>query len=756
LPNGGARILRRGFVAGPLLILLAWLLLATIPHPSLSAFLSGPYSPVIVDRHGDLIQTLPLGDGLMREFAVLPEMPVSVVNVFQMSEDERFFGHAGVDPTGVIRAAVQNSRAGDIVSGGSTISMQLARMVRPHSGGITGKMREVAGAVRLEARLPKSAILELWLNRLPFGFQVEGVTSAARAFFGVAADQLSTEQVLLLAVIPRRPAQFNPVTQPEAAAEAAIRLSERIGVKADPNRIRSAALRAGADARAADASPVQSRPEAPHFVRFVAGQVADARLTGGVPVQTTLDLAVQHALEASIRARVIASSRFRIGNGAGIVVDNRTAGILAYVGSADFADSENAGQIDGIRILRQPGSTLKPFLYALALENGFNAASILPDIPAEFGAREIYVPVNFNRRYNGPVRLRTALASSLNVPAVYMVERLGVSAFASYLISLGFTSLERQSDSVGTGIALGNAEVSLMELARAFSVFARDGVLMPLSWELDPPAPAPDNHVVMRQSTAGIIRSILSDDLARVPGFGSRSVLDAGFEAIIKTGTSNQFNNIWAVGSSADITVAVWMGNFGGETVIGAPGSSLPAAVVIETLALFTDPGAGLPEPADVHRIDICATSGLRSTQNCPAVLSELFSAGTRPEFCNWHTSPHAPVRYPPEFQSWAHERDYLRQGSAPDMTGSIEIVRPANGAVFYFDPTVPATSQAVRVEVIGGAGEIQLYLNDAFLAQGVSPLVNLVPIRKGTLRFEAFAADPDSGPAARSTITVR
>jgi penicillin-binding protein 1C len=580
--------------------------LAIAPDPALDRFLSRPYSLTITDRNGTPLWTLPLADELWREYARTDAMPEPLVAIFQESEDEQSYVHPGFDPVGVVRALVQNTEAGQIVSGGSTITMQLARLISPHSAGLGGKLKEALYAVRLEAQLSKDRILELWLNRIPFGSQIEGVASAGHRVFGVDLDELTTEQMLLLAVIPRRPTQYDPRRNLERATEAALRLADRIGFTTTHRMVTIAAASVVPSGTGAAAAPT-----APHFVRYVASQPPDERLAKGDSVRTTLDLEVHRALEAAIPARIGAADRYRIGNGAGIVIDNATGEVLKYVGSEDFGDDERSGQIDGVRIARQPGSTLKPFLYALALENGFSAATILPDIPTEFGGREVYVPENFNRRFNGPVRLRTALASSLNVPAVYTIERLGVASVAESLLDLGFASLADQMGSVGTGLALGNAEVSLAELARAFTVFVRDGSLPALRWIV--PVDSSDSgeqllpgdtdtatigSPVMAASTAGNIRSILSDELARVPGFGTASLLDTSFEAMFKTGTSSQFNNIWALGSTGELTAAVWMGNFGGETVIGAPGSSLPAAAVqlVHWLSRSGSLSSGVPQ----------------------------------------------------------------------------------------------------------------------------------------------------------------
>lgn len=714
-----------------------------LPFAGLEAFLARPYSPAIVDAHGTVLRQLPLSGGLWREHTPLPGLPRDLVEIFRKSEDGRFYAHAGVDLSGLLRALAQNARAGEIVSGGSTITMQLARLVRPHSGGVGGKMTEALTAVRLEAKISKDRILELWINSIPFGSQVEGVTSAAWSFFGVSPAELSLEQMLLLAVIPRRPVSYDPRTRPEAASGAALQLASRIGLEVQESRVKLAAR---------STAPRPDKHTAPHFVRLVARELSDDDLAGDGRVLTTLEPEIQRTLEAAIRARVQSSVDFRIGNGAGIVVDNETGGILAYVGSVDYDDADT-GQIDGVRILRQPGSTLKPFLYALALDSGFTAATILPDIPIEFGGREIYVPQNFNRRFNGPVRLRTALASSLNVPAVYTIERVGVRSFATYLVSLGFDSMKPQLDSVGTGLALGNAEVSLYELARAFTVFVRDGVPAPVHWD---PARVPAARRVMPAWVAGTIRDILSDRRSRIPGFGTRSLVETGVDILFKTGTSNQFNNIWAVGSSASLTVAVWMGNFGGETVIGTPGSSLPAAVVLELLGLHTDPALELPDIDGVHQVDICATSGHLATSVCPAVIPELFPRGRMPEECSWHISDSLPVRYPPEYQAWALERDYV-VASDPSGTGeTVRISQPSDGAVFYYDPTVPASSQAVRVEVLGNAVSVQLYLNDSFLAEGPLPLVTTLPIRRGTFELSAVTQSAGHGTVSRVEVEVR
>jgi penicillin-binding protein 1C len=730
-----------------------------LPFAPLDVFLGRPYSLHILDRQGQLLQILSLEDGSRREFTPLHEMPEFIADIFRASEDERFFLHFGIDPAAITRSLFLNLSEGRVVTGASTISMQLARIIRPHPPGIAGKIGEAITAIRLEALLSKKEILELWLNSIPFGHRAFGVTTAAKEFFGAELDELSLPEILLLAVIPRRPAYYNPVTAPEETADAAITLSQRIGIPVGEKAIRIAAR------NAASRSGGYPWPfEAPHFIQYIDKRIDPSAKANGLPLTTSLDLEKQHALERALSARISGAERYRISNGSGLMIDNRTGQILAYCGSVDFFNELSSGMIDGVQVRNQPGSTIKPFLYALALEMGMTPATILPDIPSVFGGQEIYIPQNFNRRYNGPVRLRTALASSLNIPAVYTLERVGVRNFEERLLELGFSSLQDQQNSVGLGLALGNAEVTLMELVRGFSLFPRDGLFLDLTWQWEERNRLPDNceavnlsvqaqNQVYPPQVAGMIRDILSDDIGRVTGFGSRSILNSPFTGMFKTGTSNQFQNIWALGATPKYTIGIWMGNYSGDTVIGAPGSSLPAAVVIEMLSLFTDNSEEFPGVQGTHRVKICPLSGQRATEACFSSLWEIFPIGSEPGNCTYHRYPGGPVHYPQEFQGWADQQMYYHQqnetaGDGQQRANAPEITHPSRDAFFYFDPTIPAEDQAVRVEALSHPGDtIRLRVNGALMAEGTSPLQFLLPIVHGTYTVEA------EGDGGSSTI---
>ncbi len=685
-------------------------------YPELDALINQDYSLEIYDRNEILLKVTALEGGLRRTYRKLEDIPGVVKRVFILAEDSRFYFHPGIDPLAVFREYFQNRSAGRIISGASTISMQLARIVSGSNGGYKSKFIEMSNALRLESRLSKNQILELWLNNIPFSFQVEGVSAASLKFLGRDISLLDEDSSLILAVIPRSPANLNPLINKKAAIEAAAELGLKI--KGLTNNLE----------RTIDQYNVFHWPDlTPHFSLFVEKQISTDSGKYG-KINTSIDSSLNILLEDRINYYLSFSTANRITTGAGIIINNKSGEIFSYVGSANFNDIQNSGQIDGVQILNQPGSTLKPFLYALAIEMGFLPNSVLPDIPQHFGSSEVYQPMNFDQTFHGPVLLRVALASSMNVPAVYMINSLGVQKFADYLIDLGFESLKFQRDSVGTGLALGNAEVSLMELTRAYSVFSRDGHFLQLTPFLAPylapflesslssfnPAINESNHSVMKPYTAGIIRDILTDNNSRYPGFGDGSIMDTSFEAMFKTGTSNQFQNIWALGSTPEYTVGVWMGDFSGNTVIGRTGSSLPAAIVVEMLDIIHTEGLKYNKVPESKELRLCTLSGLIPNAYTPSTYIEILPENAKIEISNWHKPD--PERsnivmtvYPEEYSSWLAVKNRL--GSVISETDEHKIMYPANNSVFFIDPAVPPSDQILKIKTIGFSGKSALVL---------------------------------------------
>ncbi|MDR3174090.1 MAG: transglycosylase domain-containing protein, partial [Treponema sp.] len=671
-------------------LLAVFLLLRLLPYPELAAYQKRAYGLVIADRSGRVLRVLPAPDGVKREWAPLAEIPAGARRIFIRAEDRRFYFHFGVDLISAAGSALRNLRAGRVVSGASTITMQLARLIRPRLPGLGGKIAEAWDALRLEARLSKGEILELWLNGIPFGSNIEGLSAISRARFGIPLAQLDDPRTALLAVIPRRPSLYDPAINPGAASEAALSLSLRCRLGLDEEAIRNAALEAGRRDM-----PEKAPFQAPHFIERLAamglrGPEVPGQIPAPGPLRTTLDLELQSYAEDRLETELSMLSRNRVSNGAILAIENETGAVRVYVGSASWFDEDRGGKIDGVRVLNQPGSCLKPFLYALALDCGFSPARILPDLPTIFGGGEAYIPSNFNRRFNGPVRFRLALASSLNIPAVYLLERLGVGTFEDYLASLGFDSVAAKRGSHGTGLALGNAELSLEELVRAFSVFPRGGSLPDLQWLEGSPG-APSGEPVMSPYAAALIADILSDRASRFVGFGPAPALATEFESMFKTGTANQFQHIWALGAAKRFTVGVWMGNFSGETVVGRTGSSIPARIAADLLGALEESAgpaasggnnslAGLAE-----QLRICALSGMAATPACPGTLAEWIPRDRIPSPCTWHGA--GPVRYPPEYQAWLAEQ--FRPGVV-EQRGPGLIRIPVPGSVYYLDPSLP------------------------------------------------------------------
>jgi len=661
------------------------------PYKALKELQSHKISTRIYDVNGELIQVLALEEGVRREFTPLEDIPPSVVDAFIQAEDKRFYKHHGIDIQAVFRAAKSNILEGRTVSGASTITMQLARIISPRPvRNIRAKIAESWNALRLEARLSKNQILELYLNNVPFGFNTEGVTSAARYFYGKDIYSLNESQIETLAKIPRRPMAY------------------------------------------ADLAGKYSYPfEMPHYVNWLKSQ--DAGLYKVPEVHLKASLAVQKKGEDLLGARTEEYADRRLTNGAVLALDVETGDVLVWAGSASFENEEHSGQIDGVLVENQPGSSMKPFLYALSLEHGFNLTSVLPDIPMEFGFDELYVPQNFNNRYNGPVRFRVALASSLNIPAVYLLNEVGLETYRNKLLDLGFDSLQNQDP--GLSLALGGGEVTLYELTRAFSVFPRDGKTL-------------DGKQVYEPDTARLICNILSDKDARALGFGYAKVFQTDYDSMFKTGTANQFQNITALAASGRYAVGVWMGNFSGETVVGKTGSSIPAAIAREILDMLENdgrPDVSFKEPVNYEKIRICSLSGMKAGPYCKNAVYEYAlrrgsAVSESEQECSWHQGND--VVYPEKYASWFVLKN--RQGSVAYGDEPLKISSPRNGSVFYFDKSSGLKDfQKLTVDVMGGAGEsCQIYVDGEFAGESLRPFVFRLPLTKGKHFLQAVSGE--------------
>jgi penicillin-binding protein 1C len=671
----------------------------------LPAGLLGSPTPglVLLDRSGLPLRSTRAADGSLRRWVPLAEMDPDLLAAFVAVEDRRFFGHPGVDGRALLRAAWTDLRAGRVVAGGSTITMQLARLLVPLDRTVIGKLGQAVWAVRLERRLSKQAILEQYLNRVPLGQGAVGVEAAAALYFGAHATGLSLGQAALLAGLARAPSRDNPLAaRSRAEARRAVAL----------DRLIAAGYAAPATAGRARTEPVLTRGDArgflaPHFTTLAAGWaergvggaaggsappraapaggvLPETTASAGQPVRTSLDLRLQLVLEAEVRHTVETLADRGASQAAAVVLDNLTGEVLAWVGSPDFW-ADTAGQVDMVVSPRQPGSALKPFLYALAFDRGYTPASILPDIARVYQTSTgPYHPRNYDRRFHGPVRAREALASSYNLPAVDLADGLGVGGFLHLLQRAGFGSLGRSAEYYGLGLALGNGDVTLLELANGYRALAAGGISRPWRWRaVDPGAPVEAGRRIASPVSAALVLDILADPVARLPGFGVDGPLDFPFPVAAKTGTSRHFTDNWAVGVTGGFTVAVWVGNFSGRPMDGVSGVS-GAGPLLHRAVLATarwHPPGRLPEPAAAGAapVAICRLSGLRATARCPTAV-EWFAAGTAPErACDWHAA--TGTRLPPLFAEWAMTQVSSGAPGSPESFGSSEVPASATTA---------------------------------------------------------------------------
>ena len=699
---------------------------------------------VLLDRDGRELRSTRAADGSRRRWVPVGEMDPDLIAAFVAAEDRRFFRHHGIDLRAAARAARDNLRAGHVVSGGSTVTMQLARTLRPLPRSWSGKLRQSLWALRLERQLGKQAILEQYLNRVPLGQGSEGVDAAAALYFAASAADLSLGQAATLAGNAPAPATDNPLVSPGRAARRRA---------ASLARLAESGYATGAMVVRAESEPV-GRPAgspaflAPHFTTRVVSWVERDALGIAGRWRTSLDLGLQAEIEAEVRHTVAVLARQGARHAAAVVLDNERGEILAWVGSPDFW-ADTAGQVDMVVSARQPGSALKPFLYALAFDRGYTPASILPDIARVYQTSTgPYAPRNYDRRFHGPVRAREALASSYNVPAVELAERLGAGAMLGVLRGGGFASLRRSAEFYGLGLALGNGDVTLLELANGYRALANGGVWRPYRWRAAAAGEAREpGRPIASARSAALVLDILADADARVPGFGLTTPLEFPFPAAAKTGTSRHFTDNWAVAVTGGFTVAVWVGNFNGRPMDGVSGVSgagpLLHRAVLATARRYA-PGA-LPTPESVGAVPrrICRLSGMLAGAECPGAM-EWFAPGAVPESaCDWHRS--GGVGLPPEY---AGERpDRVQATPRPVVAASgFRLVSPVDGDVYRVPPGADARYATLALRAAGGAGRPRWFVDGR--PQPVSRWV----LRAGTHRVRAVSA---RGETAEATIRV-
>ena len=641
----------------------ALLLPATIViHTTILFVLTNPLRPgelvatgeplTLVDTRGDVIATLPATRADRTHWTKLGEIPSIAVSAVVESEDESFWRHRGIDGVGLARAVYLNLRGGRY--GGSTLTMQLARMVvspgKPRS--LDAKAREILVALRIERSLDKHTILEQWMNRAYFGNGTYGFDAAARLYFGKPASALSDGEAIALAVIPRAPTAYDPLKHPGALTR---RRDYVLAMLVERGTITADAAHAARTTEVAFARHVPPN-EAPHFTAFVAEHVPQAVRAAGGTVHTTLDLQLQRTMQRRVAEQVAQLRHLHVQQAGVVVLDTETSEIRAMVGSTGWNDP--GGQINLVTRRRNPGSALKPFVYATSIERGASPVTIAWDIR---DVSEKYRAPNTPE--HGPVRYREALASSYNFAAIDVLEQVGVERVMSVLHKAGVADLGGSPDDYGLRLALGAPKVRLLDLAASYGFVVKEGRVgtpRPIAYATLPDGSrwTPRRLIerrVFSPATSWLTMDMLADPDARRPGFGMELPLDLPFRIAAKTGTARGFADTWAIGATREVIVGAWVGAIDGAPTQGIVAMDAAAPLVRDAMLAVAN-GHKLtlpPRPAEVESVEVCTTSGMLPSEYCPRIQDFVHRGRGPTQRDTWHDRVTGEVHYPARARGW-------------------------------------------------------------------------------------------------------
>jgi len=714
---------RRWGAAAVALVAASLLLVAAAWVVPLPARLALPGSPVVRYRDGSVAHVFLAPDDRWRVAASPDRVDPAYLAALVAFEDARFWWHPGVDPVAVGRAVVQNVSAGRVVSGASTLTMQLVRLAEPRPRTLRSKVVEAFRAAQLELRWSKTEILAGYLALAPYGRNLEGVESASWAAFGHGAQALTAGEIATLLAIPQNPTARHPSPANQARLTAA--RDDIAGRLLEAGALPVPAGQTAAEVLAqvvASPAPSSLRPlprDLPHAARWMRSQGA------GADVTTTLDRGTQALVQRELTARAATAATQGIQHAAVVVVDWESGDVRALAGSFDFWSETPGSQIPAFAVPRSPGSTLKPFVYAAAIEQGLALPEFLvPDVPVRYGT---YAPDNYDGGFDGLVRMEDALSRSLNVPFVELAGQLGVEPLLGRLRSLGVRSLDPRPGHYGLSLVVGGVELTPLELAGMYATLARGGQSRSLRWRSD--APTDDGRRAIAPGAAWLTRRALR--LRDRPDFPSRAQLAAVPTDIHwKTGTSFGHRDAWAVGSGKRHTVAVWLGNLDNQTSRHLVGADAAGPILFDLLEGLGDGhGRDIDPPTDLKQVQICSLSGHLAGAACPRARPAFaLSAAVPPERCPYHravevdvatglqvgpgcragldTRHEVVVEWPPAVRRWLAEGHRALPGppavAAGCQTvggGRPRIVSPDPGTVALLIPGVDPAEQEIPLE---------------------------------------------------------
>jgi penicillin-binding protein 1C len=699
-----------------LLVLPVYARLAPLDAPESRGIVPGT---VVLDVHGTVLEHE--GAAGLRIPVSLDAVAPGMLQATVSAEDRRFWQHPGVDPLAVARALAQ---VGTQSSGASTITQQLARRLYLSDDAASlpvRKAHEVLIALQLEARRSKAEILDLYLNDVYYGRAAYGVEAASRVYFGISAANLDLAHASYLAGLPQRPASYDSVDDSLARSRQSYVLARMV-----EDRWISRAQADAAWAEPIAVLPGQRPPLAHAFVSYALAELARVRpdLAGraGLTIETTLDAGFQAEVERLVRLRLAELKDRNVTDAALVAIEPGTGRILAMIGGATDGDPAHGGEINMALSPRQPGSALKPFLYASAFEHGYTSATALLDVPTAFATADgPYQPLNFDRSFHGVVPLRVALASSLNVPAVRTLDALGMNAMLEIVHRFGLATLS-DTERYGLSLTLGGGEVRLLDLTSAYAALGAGGALT---------APYAVARVrdasgrVLYERTQGVaqrvlssqhaylLSDILSDADARIPGFGGITPFDVPFKAAVKSGTSTGFRDTWTLGYTPEIAVGVWAGNADGSPMIDVSGvegagpiwrDAMMAAALSRRMSWYA-------RPADIVETTVCAPTGLLPGSDCQSPVRELFVRGTEPlteeSYYQRDDEGRIAIDPPVEARAWAYDAGLSVSGRSRSADEPLRIVAPVLGSVIWLAPELGLQRMVLRAAAAPGTGRL-------------------------------------------------
>lgn len=724
----------------------------------------------IYDRNNILISTLFPKQGGFYSEVKYNDISTNLINAVISAEDKNFFKHNAIDYKAIIRAFLANIISGRVVSGGSTITQQLAKSIIPRERTYINKFYEALDAIRLERNLSKEEIITEYLNRVFLGNNCYGVGASSQVYFKKEPKDLNVNESAILASIIKSGTKFNPYKYEE-------RLNDRriyvINEMKNNGYIDDTEYQKNINEKI---DVYNNKDEytfkAPHFTMYAKESLAQLKYNNITEIKTTLDYKLQQEAITVISNASQSLHTFNVRNISCVILNAKTGEILSMIGSMDYFDKEVDGAVNGATSLRQAGSTLKPFLYGYLFDKGETPASVIADVKTYINSPGgDYIPENFNHKYHGPVTIRDALANSLNIPAVKWLARYSIRDFQNILLKSGLSSINKNPDYYGYSLVLGSAEVRLVDLVSAYTIFPNEGKfinhysiksLKKENGEIIN-IPKKSTRQVISKESAYLITSILSDRNARMGSFRSYRGIVYPFSVAIKTGTSKGSRDAWGIGYTKDYIVGIWLGDFKGSEMINITGGNGAVPIIYDLFIMLnkSQKETKWNKPENIVNRDICLISGKLRGEFCKEYRNEEFSKEHVPtEECDVHNlyiknnedgsiSKKVFVNLPSEYNGWIKEqqietptRDWIKADNIYNRTltyrekseysKNIMITSPTDNSVYKIDSTLPKEYQNIFIKtyIPENIVSANLYCDDKIIA-------SIEELKSGNIRWK-------------------